>query len=492
MDPSSNLPDAKASTSSSHRVQSESSDASLARGLAALKQKNYGAAIAQLEKVGQITAHPSEQLKAKMGLVIAYEKCGQAQAAIALCQNLRQSHNRQVQAWAQRTLADLAQRHPTDVTGSADVTGFVPLASPSNGMAAPPPDLTPELKIQGLSMDTPSQTESTTQPTTQPASSEAEPAAALSAQVPVQAPMPAPLSDVEVPSNAAEAATGMPAMAGDTLPAQQPIWQPAGRAKTWKPLGQIKWNPSGAVQLGAVIALFWIVRVVLKFTLTTTNRILAAIDWPIDLPTIRLFERDPHGLLVLVLAVWIALSAPVYRLWFVQVLTAIALFWVVRVPVQSFMDVTNWTLVKIDWPINLQPIQAFYREPIGFVVIVLVLLLVLSPWLLDVVLRLFYGLEPLSVEELSISSPESIRLIRRICNQRGWSHPQLRCLPTSAPVAFTYGCLPRTARIVVSQGLLHQLEDDEIAVICAAELGHLVTWDFALMSGLVLLAQVPY
>ncbi|NET34132.1 MAG: M48 family metalloprotease, partial [Cyanothece sp. SIO1E1] len=41
-------------------------------------------------------------------------------------------------------------------------------------------------------------------------------------------------------------------------------------------------------------------------------------------------------------------------------------------------------------------------------------------------------------------------------------------------------------------GLLHQLEDDEIAVICAAELGHLVTWDFALMSGLVLLAQVPY
>ena len=54
----------------------------------------------------------------------------------------------------------------------------------------------------------------------------------------------------------------------------------------------------------------------------------------------------------------------------------------------------------------------------------------------------------------------------------------------------TYGNLPRTARIVVSQGLLEQLADDEIATIYAAELGHIAHWDFVVMS-LVLLVTLP-
>jgi hypothetical protein len=55
----------------------------------------------------------------------------------------------------------------------------------------------------------------------------------------------------------------------------------------------------------------------------------------------------------------------------------------------------------------------------------------------------------------------------------------------------SYGNLPRTARITVSQGLLQQLADNEIAAIYALSLGQLGRWDFGVMS-LVLLVTMPF
>ncbi len=72
-------------------------------------------------------------------------------------------------------------------------------------------------------------------------------------------------------------------------------------------------------------------------------------------------------------------------------------------------------------------------------------------------------MQPLSSDTLSTHSPEAIRVLQRYCRQQRWSLPRLAILPTSVPMALTYGNLPRTARIVVSQGLLEQLADDEIA-----------------------------
>lgn len=59
----------------------------------------------------------------------------------------------------------------------------------------------------------------------------------------------------------------------------------------------------------------------------------------------------------------------------------------------------------------------------------------------------------------------------------------------AAPIALTYGNLARNARIVISQGLLDQLADDEIAVIYATQLGHIIHKDFMVMS-LILLVTV--
>lgn len=175
--------------------------------------------------------------------------------------------------------------------------------------------------------------------------------------------------------------------------------------------------------------------------------------------------------------------------WLLQFGSATLLFWLIRELLKLAMAVTNALLVKLPY---LEPLQIFYNDPTQFVLLTLGILLVVSPWLLDKLLRLFYGLQPLSINTLSTHSSEASRVLQRYCRQQKWSLPQLGILPTSAPVALTYGNLPRTARIVVSQGLLEQLADDEIATIYASQLGQIVHWDFVVISLVILLTELPY
>ncbi|HAX75273.1 MAG TPA: Zn-dependent protease with chaperone function, partial [Cyanobacteria bacterium UBA11372] len=180
------------------------------------------------------------------------------------------------------------------------------------------------------------------------------------------------------------------------------------------------------------------------------------------------------------------------QLWGVQIVTAIALFWMLRLILQFGAAVTNDLLVKLP---NLEPIQAFYGfyyQPTLPILIGLGTLLVLSPWLIDGLLKLFYGNKPLSVETLKTHSQEAARVLQRLCRERRIPVPKLGILPTDAPLALTYGNLPNTARIVVSKGLLEQLTDDEIAAIYAAQIGQILHWDFVLMSLGVLVIQIPY
>ncbi len=175
--------------------------------------------------------------------------------------------------------------------------------------------------------------------------------------------------------------------------------------------------------------------------------------------------------------------------WLLQLGTATLLFWVICELVKFAMAFTNDLLVKLPY---LQPFQPFYNDPTQSLLLALLLALSLSPWLLDGLLRLFYGFQPLSIDVLSTHSPEAMRVLQRYCRKRRWPLPQLGILPTTAPVALTYGNLPRNARIVVSQGLLEQLADDEIATIYGGCLGHIAHWDFVVMSLVIVVTQLPY
>jgi Zn-dependent protease with chaperone function len=142
----------------------------------------------------------------------------------------------------------------------------------------------------------------------------------------------------------------------------------------------------------------------------------------------------------------------------------------------------------LKWSAYIPPISA----PFWFIVLGLIGLFIASPWILDCLLKCRYGLRSLPTTTLARYSAESHRLLTRFCQQRQIPLLKLGILPTEAPLAFTYGSHPKVARIVVSQGLLDRLADDEIAAIYASELGHIAHWNFCLMSLVAVVVQLPY
>jgi Zn-dependent protease with chaperone function len=116
----------------------------------------------------------------------------------------------------------------------------------------------------------------------------------------------------------------------------------------------------------------------------------------------------------------------------------------------------------------------------------------LSPWLMDLTQRWLYNTRWVSLDEIERQSPETASVIRRVCAQKKIKQPRLGIIDDQNPTAFTYGSLPNSARLVVSQGLFTYLDDDEVATVYAHELGHIVHWDFAVMTVASTMVQICY
>ncbi|MBD2665365.1 zinc metalloprotease HtpX [Richelia sinica] len=324
-------------------------ESSLEAGLVALKQGNYYAAITKLEPIAKNQKQENACLQAKVGLVMAYARTGEVAKAVALCQNLMESSNAQVQEWSKRALKHLKNRHQRLKTANNNFDTGVEFQNPH--------------------LDHPQANYLVT--------------------------------DITRDEN-------------------QPLsifWRSARRAKVWQPLRKPNLMPDRLIALGTFLLVFWLLKEMLKFTMGAFGQILTKLPFPL-------------------------------------------------------------------------PVQIFFTDPSIFVLVCLLGLIVLSPWILDRLLAEFYNQRELSAETLNGYSREATRVIQRICQQRRWPMPQLRIVPLSAPLIFTYGNLARTARITVSQGLLEQLEDDEIAAVYALSLGQMTRWDFMVMS-LVMVLTVP-
>ncbi|NJM27171.1 MAG: M48 family metalloprotease [Pseudanabaena sp. RU_4_16] len=116
----------------------------------------------------------------------------------------------------------------------------------------------------------------------------------------------------------------------------------------------------------------------------------------------------------------------------------------------------------------------------------------LAPFIMDITQHWLYKTRWVSLEEIARRSPETSAVIRRICAENQIKQPRLGIIDDENPTAFTYGSLPNSARLVVSQGLFTYLDDDEVATVYAHELGHIVHWDFAVMTLAATLVQIVY
>lgn len=421
----------------------------LKAGLAALKQGNYLDAIAHLESVCEIDQSQNAIFKAQMGLVVAYERSGNPQKAIALCRNLSTNSNPQVKTWAVRSLDNLAKLYPEQTKGELPAsqssapstpsdTGFVPInptAQTSSRPKIPPtsPPLTgkkPEAQGSTSGILYPPGAEVSGRLKEPDSGRLPNKSNTLNSQSPISSPQ-----SPKLPTNSSEKIQQKPEQQEEKetkSPAYQPEWKQAQRATRWPrlpaktgfqfDLSQL-WGVQAVTAIALFISVYWFLNGILRWAIFTVTDILVKL---------RLTYRNEDG----------------------------------------YND-----------PTRFAPIAA---------AILGIALIALSPWLIDSLLRVYYGLKPISLDTLTAKSPEAARVLQRFCRERRLPLPTLGILPDRVPLALTYGNIPRTARIVVTQGLLEQLADDEIATIYAAQLGHIVNWDFVLMSLGVLVTQVPY
>jgi Zn-dependent protease with chaperone function len=343
-------------------------ESSLEAGLTALEQSDFERAIAILEAVCQNSlAQNATKVQAQKGLVTAYVKLGEDNKAIALWQILSQNSDAQVQAWAISHYPQFLNLTPIDTTG---FVAFEEVATP--------------LQPKSIDKDTDNLLKA------------------------IPPPLAQKTDEIALENHQENSFAATPFQ-----------WQNAPRTKRWQPLKAVNLGPLWLLMAGSAIALFWLLRELLKFAM--------------------LFIND--------------------------------------------------LLVKLPY---LEPFQLFYRDPAELIFFLLFLLAICSPWLLDCLFQLSYQSQSLSLNQLTKYSPEAGRLLQRFCRQQGWPLPSLIILPTAAPIACTYGNLRRTARIAVSQKLLEQLADDEIASIYAVQLGHIASMDFAVMSLFLVVTQGVY
>src|SRR3989304_1637167 len=65
-------------------------------------------------------------------------------------------------------------------------------------------------------------------------------------------------------------------------------------------------------------------------------------------------------------------------------------------------------------------------------------------------------------------------------------------VPNPTPNAFTYGRTPSSARLAVHEGLLRNLNEDEVRGVIAHELGHIKHKDYIVITVLAALPMIAY
>lgn len=116
----------------------------------------------------------------------------------------------------------------------------------------------------------------------------------------------------------------------------------------------------------------------------------------------------------------------------------------------------------------------------------------ISPWLTDMMQRWIYKVEHLEFPEFERRYPAVAKFMKTTCEKHRINIPRLRLLHDKNPTAYCYGSYPSNARLVLSDGIFHYLNDEEASAVVGHELGHIVNKDFIIMTIASTLLQVLY
>jgi len=115
---------------------------------------------------------------------------------------------------------------------------------------------------------------------------------------------------------------------------------------------------------------------------------------------------------------------------------------------------------------------------IGFTVLIVLFQYGISP----LMIRLIYRIDWIPYEDYAHQYPHLADVIDKVVAIRGIKTPRMGIIHDLNPQAFTFGYTKNSARIVITDGILHYLDEGEQSAVVAHELGHVVHNDFILMT----------
>jgi Zn-dependent protease with chaperone function len=433
----------------------------LQSGATALQQKRYADAVQMLEEFcySQTDTTPKEQIQAQMWLVKAYQENGQVPQAIALCQQMTtESYPTQVQVWAKRVLPSLDPTADLPLHPAANL----PIANSEAAISSPE-----------MTDDSPSASVPTLSPEESAALLEkgngslkmrqfAQAVAALSAYCQGTDPTATGYGQAQMwlvkaykGNDQLEAAIALCRQLLDSDKAYIKIW-----AKQYmQTLAPDEPLPEAAPAAGPNSASP-------AFTTADTQ------GAPPSMPKAgRGKQRN----------VKLAMKGVAANLAAASGGTLVLLFGMILVLVLTLSLIMN----------SENPTQGFLLSVLITIAFNLAVFF-LSPFVMDLIQQWFYQTRWSTISEVERLSPETGRVLREVCQKYRIQQPRLGIIDDDNPTAFTYGSLPNSARLVVSRGLFKYLDDDEAAAVYAHELGHIVHWDFAVMTLASTLVQITY
>jgi heat shock protein HtpX len=120
-----------------------------------------------------------------------------------------------------------------------------------------------------------------------------------------------------------------------------------------------------------------------------------------------------------------------------------------------------------------------------FALAILLLQFILGP----TIIQWIYKIEWREIKDVD---PQMAQFVDRVTAERNIPYPRFGVIQDGNPNAFTFGHYPGNARLVVTSGLLDLLDPDERNVVVAHELGHIVHWDFVVMTAAAAVPLVLY
>jgi heat shock protein HtpX len=82
--------------------------------------------------------------------------------------------------------------------------------------------------------------------------------------------------------------------------------------------------------------------------------------------------------------------------------------------------------------------------------------------------------------------------VKELCDKSGLPMPKLAIVPNNTPNAFTFGRTSSSATLALHEGLLNNLNEDEVKSVIAHELGHIKHKDYIVMTVLSALPLIAY